>query len=74
MEDSWPYVLGRLSGRDVYNMALGGYGPNQYFELLSTKAVILRPQTIIVGLYMGDDFENAFLITYGLEHWAQREG
>ena len=70
MEDSWPYVLGRLSGRQVYNLSLGGYGPNQYFHLFTTKALNLRPRTIIVGLYMGDDFENAFLITYGLEHWA----
>lgn len=70
MEDSWPYVLGRLSGRQVYNMALGGYGPNQYFQLFKTKALGLKPRTIVVGLYMGDDFENAYLITYGLEHWA----
>ena len=70
MEDSWPYVLGRLSGRQTYNMGMGGYGPNQYFHLFATKALKLRPRTIIVGLYMGDDFENAYLITYGLEHWA----
>jgi len=70
MEDSWPYVLARLSGRQVYNMGLGGYGPNQYFYLFRTQALKLKPRTIIVGLYMGDDFENAFLITYGLDHWA----
>ena len=70
MENSWPYVVGRLSGRQVYNMALGGYGPNQYLNLLTTKALKLKPRTIIIGLYMGDDFENAFLITYGLSHWA----
>jgi len=69
MEDSWPYVLGRLSGERVYNLAMGGYGPNQYFHLFTTKALTLKPKTIVVGLYMGDDFENAFLITYGLEHW-----
>jgi hypothetical protein len=51
-------------------MGLGGYGPNQYFHLLTTKALKLRPRLIAVGLYIGDDFENAFLITYGLEHWA----
>ena len=69
MEDSWPYVLGRLSGQRVYSLAMGGYGPNQYFQLFTTKALTLKPKTIVVGLYMGDDFENAFLITYGLEHW-----
>ena len=69
MHDSWPYVLGRLTGRTVYNMGMGGYGPNQYFHLLKTKALGLKPRTVICGLYMGDDFENAFLITYGLSHW-----
>jgi hypothetical protein len=70
MADSWPYAFARLSGRSVYNMGLGGYGPNQYLQLLVTKALKLKPKLIIVGLYIGDDFENAFLITYGLEHWA----
>jgi hypothetical protein len=70
MVDSWPYVLGRLTGRQVYDMALGGYGPNQYFYLSNTKALSLKPKMIIWGLYMGDDFENAFTITYGLDHWA----
>jgi len=69
MVDSWPYVLARLSGRPVYNMALGGYGPNQYFYLSNTKAFALKPKMIIWGFYMGDDFENAFSITYGLDYW-----
>ena len=70
MIDSWPYVLGRLTGRQVYDMALGGYGPNQYFYLSNTKALSLKPKMIIWGLYMGDDFENAFTMTYGMEYWA----
>lgn len=70
MEDSWPYVLGNLNSQHVYNMGLGGYGPNQYFYLSNTKAFSLKPRMIIWGLYMGDDFENAFSITYGLDYWA----
>jgi hypothetical protein len=70
MVDSWPYVLARLTGRKVYNMGLGGYGPNQYFYLSKTKALTLKPKMIIWGLYMGDDFENAFSITYGFDYWA----
>ncbi len=50
MVDSWPYVLGRLTGRRVYNMGLGGYGPNQYFYLSKTKAVTLKANMIIWGL------------------------
>jgi hypothetical protein len=70
MDESWPHVLAKLSGMSVYNMGMGGYGPNQYFHLFKTKAISLNPKIIICGLYMGDDFENAFSITYGLPHWS----
>jgi hypothetical protein len=70
MEDSWPYVVGRLMGRSVYNLAMGGYGPNQYYYLLQTKALKLKPKLIICGFYMGDDFDNAYAMTYGTEYWA----
>jgi hypothetical protein len=70
MVDSWPDVLGRLTGRRVYNLGMGGYGPNQYFYLSTTKALSLKPRIIIWGLYMGDDFEGAYSLTYGLDHWA----
>lgn len=69
MEDSWPYVLQRLTGVSVYNMGMGGYGPNQYYYLLKTRALSLKPKVVICGLYMGDDFDNAYTITYGLDYW-----
>jgi hypothetical protein len=70
MDDSWPYALGRLMGRPVYNMGLGGYGPNQYLEILKTKALPLKPRMVICGLSLTDDFDNAFHLTYGLDYWA----
>jgi hypothetical protein len=70
MEDSWPMVLGRLSGKSVYNLGMGGYGPNQYYHLFKTKALSLKPRVVLCGLYMGDDFENAFSISYGLDYWS----
>jgi len=70
MDDSWPTVLGRLSGCSVYNLGMGGYGPNQYYYLLRTRALLLKPRLVFCGLYMGDDFENAFSITYGLDYWS----
>jgi hypothetical protein len=48
-------VLARLTGKNVYNLAMSGYGPNQYYCLLQTKAFGLKPATIICGLYMADD-------------------
>lgn len=70
MSESWPYVLGGLTGRPVYNLGMGGYGPNQYFYLSKTKALSLKPRTLIWGLYMGDDFEGAYSLTYALDYWA----
>ncbi len=70
LEDAWPAVVERQTGRTVYDAALGGYGPNQYLHILKTRALSLHPKAVVAGLYMGDDFENAFLMTYGFEHWA----
>jgi hypothetical protein len=63
-------VVGRATGLSVYNFGMGGYGPNQYYELLTTRGLNLQPKWVLCGLYFGDDFENAFSITYGLDHWS----
>jgi len=70
MQESWPYVLSLLTGKSVYNMGMGGYGPNQYYYLLNTRALALKPRIVLCGLYMGDDFENAYSVTYWLDHWS----
>jgi hypothetical protein len=70
MDEAWPSVVGRSTGLSVYNLGLGGYGPNQYYQLLTTRGLELHPKWVLCGLYFGDDFENAFSITYGLPHWS----
>lgn len=70
MDDAWPSVVARATKLQVYNLGLGGYGPNQYHYLLTTKGLKLKPKWVVCGIYMGDDFENAFMITYGLDYWA----
>jgi hypothetical protein len=69
MNESWPFVLERLTANKVYNLGMGGYGPNQYYSLFQSKALLLKPKTIICGLFMGDDLDNAYCITYGLDYW-----
>src|SRR5688572_289065 len=49
MHEAWPEVLARATGLTVYNMALGGYGPNQYQHLLTTRAALLHPKQVLVG-------------------------
>jgi hypothetical protein len=46
--DSWPAILSELSKQRVYNLSLGGYGPVQYFHLLTSKAIKLNPQFVVV--------------------------
>ena len=70
MDEAWPSVVQRETGLTVYNMGLGGYGPNQYYQVLTTRGITLRPKLVVCGLYMGDDFENAFSLTYGFDYWS----
>lgn len=69
-DGAWPSQLQQLSGKTVYNLALGGYGPIQYLHLLRTKAKSLRPSIVIVGLYFGNDFVDAYSAVYSNENWA----
>lgn len=54
LSDNWPSQLSGLSGRSVYNMALGGWGGGQYRYIID-KALRLHPKQVIVGIYMGND-------------------
>ena len=69
--NSWPMVLGRISGTTVYNMSLGGYGPIQYLYLLRTKAVKLHPKTVIVGFSMGTDFLDVYNEVRFNKNWSE---
>lgn len=68
--ESWPAVLGKLRGRTVYNMGLGGYGPLQYLHLLRTRAADLHPGIVIVGLYFGNDFLDAYNAVRYNANWS----
>ncbi len=57
-KDSYPQALARRSGRKVYNASLGGYGPIQYRELVRNY-LRLRPEHVILGVYLGNDILNA---------------
>ncbi len=52
--DTWPSRLAELSGKPVYNMALGGWGGAQY-RYIAEKALRFKPERLVVGLYMGND-------------------
>ena len=63
--EAWPLVLAQRSGRTVYNMAIGGYGPVQYL-VLTDAALRLSPRVLVVGIYFGNDLWDAYKIAYTL--------
>ena len=68
---SWPAALQRLSGKTVYNMALLGYGPSQYFYLLQEKALSLHPSLVVVGFYLGNDISDSYSWIYQSDYWSE---
>ena len=70
-EDSWPSALAKIRGETVYNMALGGYGPAEYFYLMADKAIRLAPGYVIVGFYLGNDLRDSFNAVYSVGLWER---
>ena len=60
---AWPQQLAALSGRSVYNMSVGGYGPVHYL-LLTPRALAKHPSWVITGLYDGNDLFDSFDMVY----------
>ena len=69
---AWPHQLSRITGKQVYSMAFGSYGPLHCQELLP-KALSLNPKLIILAFYSGNDLYDAFQLVYGERadpHWT----
>jgi hypothetical protein len=71
--DSWPSWLSRISGKSVYNMGLGGYGPLEYRFLLNEYAIKLTPKHVLFGLYFGNDLWNAYESSIGVNERITRD-
>jgi lysophospholipase L1-like esterase len=56
---AWPQRLARALGTPVYNMGLGSYGPGQYL-LQVDQALSLKPRLVVLAVYFGNDFYDAF--------------
>lgn len=67
---SWPAHYERLSGESVYNAGIGGYGPVHYLHNLRMLAPELQPDTVIMMVYVGNDFLDAYNLVYSMDHWA----
>ena len=68
---AWPVELASITGKSVYNLSLGGYGPPQYLYLLKEKAVKLKPSIIIIGFYIGNEFFNSAEMVSSKDYWRE---
>ncbi len=62
-EDAWPRQLESMTGKTVYSMAYGGYGPTHSLVLWD-EAVALSPKIVIEAFYAGNDLFDSFDLVY----------
>lgn len=72
--DSWPNALQNISGKEVYSLSLGGYGPAEYLYLMQEKAFEINPDLIIVGFYLGNDLKDARTAVHSVPMWEEFRG
>lgn len=58
VEETWPAVFAKSTSQSVYNLAVPGYGPPQYQQLVQ-QALKLKPRQVIIGLNIGTDLVDA---------------
>ncbi|BFU93997.1 MAG: hypothetical protein NTNFB02_07190 [Nitrospira sp.] len=68
--ETWPSVLAAMSKVKAYSMSLGGWGPLQY-ELLAGEALALKPQAILIGIYLGNDLFDSCNHVYGTDSYVK---
>ncbi|MBX4189729.1 hypothetical protein KW791_00305 [Candidatus Parcubacteria bacterium] len=68
--ETWPRHFSLISDKTVYNMGIRGYGPAQYYYL-TDKALEFNPDSIFIGLYLGNDIFDAYNVVYHFPGWEQ---
>ena len=59
IERVWPQQLGKLTGRQAYNMGVPGYGPVQSLFLLE-RALEFGPAVVLEAFTSANDLYDAF--------------
>jgi hypothetical protein len=60
-EDAWVSRLGQITGRDGYNLGLGGVGIYEYLQILITYGLHWRPGVVLLNYYEGNDLRDALV-------------
>jgi hypothetical protein len=56
-EEAWPVLVGRKLGRTVYNLGISGVDPDYYLSTLRAFALEVKPRTVLIMVYEGNDFK-----------------
>jgi len=67
--EAWPYVLADKMNKSVYSMAVGGYSSVQHAYLVE-EALMMDPEVVLIGWYLGNDLNDAEAVTYELNIWS----
>jgi len=54
--EAWPRILELETGRSVVNLGLIGAGPQQHLRLYETFGRALKPQLVVIGAFVANDF------------------
>lgn len=57
-EDLFCNYFANITGTNVDNYALGGYGPHQYLKLFERYAKHKGPRTVLIGFFEGNDLHD----------------
>jgi len=58
-EQVWPLLLGKRTGKSVYNLGIGNGSPFTYLATLKEIGLQLKPKTVLLMIYEGNDFRHS---------------
>lgn len=56
-EQTWPALLGRATGKSIYNLGVGGSGPPTYLSNYAYFGLEMKPKIALFMIYEGNDFK-----------------
>ena len=62
-EHAWPQQMSRVLQRPVYQIAFGGYNPTTFLRLMP-DVLSREPKAIVLGIYFGANFAQAYEDVY----------
>lgn len=71
IEQNWPaFMSSALKSKraTIYNMSVGGWAAPQYLNMLG-KAMVFKPEAVVVAFYTGNDPLESFAQVYGSPYW-----